>query len=144
MQIRKLTESEIPDALNLIWEVFLQFEAPEYPEEGVQNFKRVIDGQNITHSFTMYGAFSGRKLVGVAATRNEGNHVALFFVDRNYHGRGIGRKLFKEVLQGSTSDRITVNSSPFAVEVYRRLGFTATDAEKLSDGIRYTPMVYKK
>ncbi|WP_347567129.1 GNAT family N-acetyltransferase [Alistipes finegoldii] len=38
--------------------------------------------------------------------------------------------------------RITVNSSPYAVEIYRRLGFTATDAERVTDGIRFTPMTY--
>ncbi len=142
MQIRKLSESEIPGAMKLVWEVFLQFEAPDYPEEGVLNFKRVIDDRNIIYSFTLYGAFENRKLTGVAATRNEGGHIALFFVRGEYHRRGIGRKLFDAVLRDSTSDRITVNASPFAVEIYRRLGFDATDGEKLSDGIRYTPMEY--
>ncbi|MPL97774.1 hypothetical protein SDC9_43969 [bioreactor metagenome] len=144
MQIQKLTESETPDAMNLVWEVFLQFEAPEYPEEGIRNFKNVIDNQDIIHGFALYGAFENKKLAGVAATRNEGSHIALFFVRSDYHRRGIGRKLFDTVLRDSTSDRITVNSSPFAVEIYRRLGFAATDGEKLLDGIRYTPMEYIK
>ena len=36
----------------------------------------------------------------------------------------------------------TVNSSPYAVEVYRHLGFVPTDDEKSVDGLRFTPMQY--
>ena len=39
-------------------------------------------------------------------------------------------------------EEITVNSSPYAVEAYRRLGFVDVDNEKLLDGIRFTPMIY--
>lgn len=35
----------------------------------------------------------------------------------------------------------TVNSSPYAVEIYKRLGFAQEDAERFSpEGLRYTPM----
>ena len=34
----------------------------------------------------------------------------------------------------------TVHSSPYAVEVYRHLGFVATDAEQTVSGLRFTPM----
>lgn len=57
-----------------IWEVFLQFEAPEYSEEGIQEF--------------------------------------------------------------------AVNSSPYAVEIYRHLGFEEVDQEQTVNGIRFTPMKY--
>ena len=30
-----------------------------------------------------------------------------------------------------------------AVPVYVRLGFQATDTEQLTDGLRYTPMIFK-
>jgi len=35
---------------------------------------------------------------------------------------------------------ITVNSSPYALEVYHRLGFIDKDREQTVDGIRFTPM----
>jgi len=38
------------------------------------------------------------------------------------------------------SDVMTVNSSPYAVDIYRRLGFHAISEEQLTDGIRFTPM----
>ena len=57
--------------------------------------------------------------------------------------RGVGRKLFETALSGSSSETITVNSSAFAVGIYRRLGFTAVAEEQTSNGLRYTPMIYK-
>ena len=35
-----------------------------------------------------------------------------------------------------------VNSSPYAVEIYRHLGFVPTDDEQSVDGLRFTPMQY--
>lgn len=39
---------------------------------------------------------------------------------------------------------ITVNSSPYAVPVYHKLGFVDMDVEQISDGMRYTPMKYER
>ena len=39
---------------------------------------------------------------------------------------------------------ITVNSSPYAVPVYHKLGFVDTDVGQISDGMRYTPMKYER
>ena len=38
----------------------------------------------------------------------------------------------------------TVHSSPYAVEIYRHLGFVPTDSEQLTDGLRYTPMKFEE
>ena len=61
-----------------------------------------------------------------------------------YKRQGIGRKLFEVVLENSTSHELTVNSSPYAKDVYRRLGFKDTDAEQIVTGIRFIPMTYTK
>ena len=61
---------------------------------------------------------SDQKLVGIIATRNEGSHVALFFVEGKYHGKGIGRSLWNAVLKENMSEMITVHSSLFALTIY--------------------------
>ncbi len=39
MEIKKIIDDlQISNAINLIWETFLQFEAPEYSAEGIQSF----------------------------------------------------------------------------------------------------------
>ncbi|MGM9541909.1 MAG: GNAT family N-acetyltransferase [Candidatus Limivicinus sp.] len=52
--------------------------------------------------------------------------------------------LFDAMRRDYASQVFTVNSSPYAVEVYRHLGFTPTDTEQLTNGIRYTPMRFEE
>ena len=52
------------------------------------------------------------------------------------------RTLWEYVLNHSERNVFTVNSSPYAVPVYRKLGFVETDTEQLADGMRYTPMKF--
>ena len=139
MELRMLNEKEKPAAMALCWQVFLQFEAPDYPPEGVAAFRSYIDDEKAVQALTVLGAFDGMELTGVLAA--EGNHVALFFVDPAYHRRGVGRALLKRLLDERQNATLTVNAAPYAVEIYRRLGFYPTDQERLApDGIRYRPM----
>jgi len=137
-------QSEKADAMHLVWNVFSEFEAPDYVEEGINTFKDFINNEDEINKLEIYGAYEKGNLVGVIATRNEGSHIALFFVDRKYHRQGIGRDLLETVLSNSTSEIITVHSSPYAREIYHKLGFTDSDNEQIENGIRYIPMKYKK
>ncbi len=144
MVIKKLAQSNLDEALELVLNVFMTYEAPDYSEEGINTFKNCIGDREFINNLTVYGAYDHNKILGVIATRNEGNHIALFFVDGKYHRQGIGKKLIKTVIENSTQNKITVHSSPYAVEVYHHLGFSDVTSEQLTDGIRYTPMVYTK
>lgn len=142
MKIRRLEASESGPAMNLVWQVFQVFEAPEYSPEGVRTFRRFITDPAALSELILYGAFEGNSLVGVLAIRKNGTHISLFFVDPAWHRKGVGRALFSHFLADSSAEQITVHSSPYAVEVYRRLGFRPTAEEQLTNGIRYTPMCY--
>lgn len=140
--VRRLGPEEIPAALALCWRVFLAFEAPEYPPEGVAAFRASLDDPARTRSLDFYGAFDGEKLVGVLGMRAP-QHIADFFVDAAYHRRGIGRTLFDAMRRDYSQQIFTVHSSPYAAEVYRHLGFVPTDTEQLTDGLRYIPMRFE-
>lgn len=145
IKITKIGTDNREEALNLVWKTFRQYEAPDYSAEGLETFHRsVIGNEDYLNSIQLYGAYDGDTLLGVIATRNGGNHIALFFVDGAHHRQGIGRALFQTVVENSASNEITVNSSPYAVEVYHRLGFADTAPEQTTDGMRYTPMAYRK
>ena len=139
--VRRLTSEEIPQALELCWRVFLEFEAPEYSPEGVAAFRASLDDQERNRQMDFYGAFDGDRLVGVLSVRAP-QHIGGFFVDAAYHCRGIGRRLFEAMRQDYARQVFTVNSSPYAVEVYRHLGFIPTDGEQTVDGLRFTPMQF--
>lgn len=145
MQIQKMTKSQLPEVKKLVFDVFMEFEAPDYSEEGIQSFlTTALNNEEFMSSLDIFGAFEDDVLVGIIATRSEGKHIALFFVDGSHHKKGIGRKLFTTMLEAGTAKEITVNSSPYAKEVYHRLGFQDTDMEQTVTGIRFIPMVFKK
>lgn len=137
---RQLNKSEYGTALALTYSVFLEFEAPDYPPQGVTEFYNSIHDTEYLAMLSMYGAFDGETLVGILATRSSGTHIALLFVNGAYHRRNIGKQLFWLAAADCDTDKMTVNSSPYAVEIYKHLGFTATSDEQTSNGIRYTPM----
>lgn len=144
MEIKELAKGDIPKALDLVLNVFMEYEAPDYSDQGIETFQNCMKDIGWLKSLQCFGAYMNNSLVGVIAARNNGNHIALFFVKGKYHRQGIGRRLFDRVVENSTNNTITVNSSPYAVKIYRHLGFSETQDEQLTDGMRYTPMSFVK
>jgi len=69
------------------------------------------------------------------------------FVDKKHHRKGIARQLYDTVLSEINKNadvaQVTVNSSPYAVNVYERLGFAKTDEQQEHEnGIVYVPMAH--
>ena len=68
------------------------------------------------------------------------------FVDKDYHRQGIARQLFDTVISELTinpdNKEITVNSSPYAVVVYKHLGFIKTAEQQEKNGMLFVPMKY--
>lgn len=143
LEIRKVLNEEMKDALNLVWRVFLEYEAPDYTDEGIKEFKKSIDDVNWVNAREFYGAFIEKKLVGVIATK-DATHIALFFVDGKFQGQGIGRKLYNKIIELNNQGFFTVNSSPYAHEIYKHLGFMDTDIEQCINGLRFYPMKNSK
>lgn len=143
MWVRRLLQPEYPQALELAWQVFMRFDAPDYSPEGVLSFRQTITAPAYVDTVIVYGAFSENRLIGMIAVRNDHTHIALFFVAEAYQHRGVGRALFHEALSHASGAAVTVNSAPYAVETYCKLGFVAIKEEQLTQGIRYTPMRYE-
>lgn len=150
MEIIRLEKNYIRRALDLVWTVFEEFEAPEYSKEGIEEFRKFILYDSIIEKLekgelNFWSCIDNDILLGVIATK-EIDHICLLFVRKEYHKQGIARNLFQKVKKicndYSNIKEITVNSSPYAVEVYHRLGFVDTDKEQTVNGIRFTPMLY--
>ena len=139
MKIRKVKEEEMDVALDLVWRVFLEFEAPDYTEEGIKEFKKAIDDKEWVSKRDFWGAFDNNQLLGVIATKDY-NHIALFFVEGIYHNKGIGKALYKKICELNTTGTYTVNSSPYARKVYEHLGFVYTDTVQSVNGLIFYPM----
>lgn len=146
--IEEMKLVELKEALNLVEKVFVEFEAPDYSQEGVNAFIEFINYNSIKKVIEdkvlkFWICKEENNIIGVVAIKNS-SHICMLFVDKKYHRKGIGTNLFlsakREVLNQNQTEKITVNSSPYAVDFYHRLGFNDIDSEQITDGIRYTPM----
>ena len=151
-EIRRLTAKELPAAMELAWDTFLRFEAPDYGPEGVETFRRTLienedylagcrSGEN-----RLWGALDGDTLIGLYGMRGE-SHICLVFTHHAYHRKGVSTALFHRVMDDIRRDnpdlkKITLNSSPYGLPFYLHMGLYPTDVERTIDGIRFTPMAY--
>ena len=146
--IRRMQHDELDMAFALIWEVFKQFVASDYTDEGVDYFyKQFITGQDFRDKFldnrqAMYGSFDNDRLIGVLAI-SKNNHISCLFVDGSYHRKGVATKLLLKIaaeLKQQGVKKIKLNAAPYAIPFYHAIGFTDIGAESIYQGIRYTPM----
>lgn len=141
MNIQIVKKYEYEEVLRFVIDVFMKY---DYEMEGVTNFRKdVLENSEYLESLTTYGAYEGDILIGVLAIKDEGHHIGLFFVDDSYRRQKVGTELFWYVLYHGFKCPITVNSLPYGVEFYHKLGFVNTDSEQNVDGIRFTPMKFE-
>ena len=137
----------------LIQKVIRQYNSDDYTEDGVNSLLEFTSEPFIRKLLSL-GKTIGvgcsiaendvEKLIGVCIIR-DWSHMLLFFVDGAYHGQGIGRKLFELALdqchqKSPDLNMMTVNSTIFALEAYKKLGFVPTDDPQHQNGIVYVPM----
>lgn len=146
--LRKMFDGEENAVSTLIEEVFNEFIAPEDSEEGINKFKNHFELKSLISRkengsiFTV--AVDKEKIIGIVEIRDL-NHISLFFVNKKYHGNGIGGILIKRAIEECQSmypniKKFTVNSSSYAKKIYEKLGFNQTQEEQIKNGLRFIPM----
>jgi GNAT superfamily N-acetyltransferase len=148
IQILKYSNGLENEISQFIKRVYDEFVANDYSEEGNNYFYDWIEASRIFERQQKGGslllAFIDLKIVGIIETRDI-NHISLLFVDKEYQGQGIARKLFYEsilhcIRNGSNPEIFYVHASPYSVPIYKKLGFTETDKMQVQNGIKYLPM----
>jgi GNAT superfamily N-acetyltransferase len=146
LKIRKIRKSEIKQVCRLVLEVFDEFIAPDYCVEGIKEFRQYINPELIEQRLKInciaYVAEIENVIVGVLEIRDY-NHISLLFVKKHHQNQGIAKALIAKAVTISLKNKakkLEVDSSPFAVNIYKRLGFVETAWEKTIDGIRFTSM----
>lgn len=148
--IKEINDKDLERALALVNNVFSEFVAVDYSEQGRNTFEDYLKHKNEEVASDlksghkkMWAYYRDNEIIGVISTRNT-SHISLMFVDKNHHRQGIARELFNTVLEGlkksGSVTQMTVNSSPYAVHVYERLGFNRTGPQQENDGIIFIPM----
>lgn len=145
-KIVEMQTNELKETLELVKYVFDEFEAPYYTKEGIQNFYNFIDYDNtleqLNNHLKIFVVKNKEKIIGMICIRDY-SHIAMLFVDKNYHKKGIGTDLINKATdfcKNNNTKEITVNSSPYAIAFYHKIGFKDTDKEQTIDGIIFLPM----
>lgn len=143
--IKDFKIEDLTEISKLINRVSDKFVVAHYSETGQRNFKNFISPKAILErskkdSFLL--TFKTNNVLEGVIEVKDNNHICLFFVDPNHHRKGIGRKLMLEVFKRITgkTNSITVNSSEYAENVYRRFGFETVDVLQEINGIEFIPM----
>jgi GNAT superfamily N-acetyltransferase len=132
----------------LIKKVYDEFVSIDYSEEGNNFFYDWINPSKIAerqrNQKNIWVAFIDSKLVGVIEIRDN-KYISLLFVDKEYQGQGIAKKLFdeslKEIIRRDPKlDKFYVHASPFSIPIYKNMGFIETDNMQEDNGMKYLPM----
>jgi len=132
----------------LIVSSFDEFIGHDYSEQGIAEFRQYVDAeairQRIQHDHFVMVAESEGILAGMIEIR-DCNHVALLFVGKEFHRRGVARLLVDQAVHQARVTRpdlarVTLNSSRHGVPAYERIGFRQTGPERSVNGIVFIPM----
>jgi GNAT superfamily N-acetyltransferase len=147
LSIRRMRPGEERAVCDLVERSFSRFVAPDFPPEGVREFRRFADpvamaARREAGEVVLVAEQDGR-LLGMLELRGAG-HIALLFAETP--GQGVGRALYREAVQvcrhrSDATGEIRTHASRYAVPIYTRLGFESEGPEKTENGITYLPMV---
>lgn len=162
MEIIKLTETDVPYAVNLANITFdFCVRRPSFAPNNVMNNmpdNRIIkfyeeyvniptlQRQVLENTLHMWGIKNGEYLVAMGAMNNFG-HITMLYVHPNYMRRGLGKTLLKTMkgfaLSALRIDRLTVNVMPvYAKDFFTRNGFLVA-TNYIAPNMCYIPMTAK-
>jgi len=149
IKFRKIRDGEEIEVCNLVARSFNEFIAPDFPEQGVEEFFLYSNPLSLKRRlkknyFSMVAECDGR-ILGMIEIK-EKNHISMLYVDKDFHHNGIASNLVKKALEEISENNrnpkdITVNSSRYAVPFYESLGFIRYEDEKSVYGVIHTPML---
>jgi predicted GNAT family N-acyltransferase len=148
LHIRAMSASDSNAVSRLILTLFDEFIAPGYSKKARKTFRwqtrRQTRCQELMAGEMRLVAVTDSELVGVIGVRDV-SHVHWLWVRKDWHRRGVASILMANVIaeirrKKPDAASITLNSSPYAMPVYLRLGFRIVGEEFDEKGLICTPM----
>jgi len=94
-------------------------------------------------AYEHYVCEEGENIIAYCSLLNA-THFLYLFVDETYHKKGIANDLIAYAIKGKEHTFYSVNSSLYAVEFYKKLGFVASALVQKHYGMSYQPMIWDK
>jgi GNAT superfamily N-acetyltransferase len=145
----KVLPEDAPAISGMVAACFNEFVAPGFSNEGVAGFLDYVRPEAFKERLGAgnfaFASLDGGAPVGYIEVRSCLTHICLLFVNKEYQRKGIAKKLLGLAvaecgLKGGRTGFLDVNSSPYAVPVYEKMGFVKTGDEQTVKGITFTPM----
>jgi len=145
LNIVDMEERDVEAVVQLIELSFGEAVAPTFSDEGVNRFMSGVSVHAIEQRLKAGSLFvvcrDNDLIRGMGEIRN-GNHLNLLFVHPEEKNKGIGRRLFANLLERAQCQMVTVNASLNAIAAYRALGFIDRSQDQEKQGIKFRPMLY--
>jgi GNAT superfamily N-acetyltransferase len=145
---QEMKSGEVVSVCELVEQVFQEFVAPDFEQEGIAEFFRFANPSAMATRIRAGGfvllAKEADKVVGMLEFTLP-THIAMLFVTRRRQGIAkelVVRAIKKARSQNPVLSKVTVHSSPYAVAAYRRMGFCRRGNLTTDHGIRYIPMEF--
>lgn len=149
--IRTISENDYPNVIQVIKKSNSESLGKIYPNELIQEFLKKYDLENFkkkaqTIQYFVAEDTESKSILGVIGLKH--NELRTFFVDPNFQGKGIGRKLYDfleyEARKAGLHELI-LEGSPLGEPIYEHFGFKKIKTiEKERIGIKYTDAYMKK
>jgi len=147
LRIRAATPEDSESISKLICDLVEKFIARDFSSQGreflLSSMTANAISQKMQSGYRYHVAEVNGMLLGVVAVKDN-THLYHLFVAEQYQRKGIARKLWqfamKECLSKGNTGEFTVNSSAYALGVYKKLGFVAQAGPKETNGVVFYPM----
>ncbi|MDP7282306.1 MAG: GNAT family N-acetyltransferase [Candidatus Undinarchaeales archaeon] len=144
MKIERFQKGDEDKVVNVILTGFRNHVFQDFTKEGRELIEKDITvSEVLKNKDPLYVAKINNTIVGVGSAFKKHNRVGAMFVNKKYHGQGIGSALLKKVesyYKGCGVKKIFVWSALSAVGFYTKHGFKKSRGISRKQGMVYQPM----
>ena len=143
MSIRKATTLDAKDIKELVSSLshyYLENKGDSLPAWfsntlDISEFERRLSNTEYANYVYLYSG----KIVGYISIKDN-SHLYHLFVSEKHHGQGISKLLWEHAIAHSSSKVYTLQSSIYAIPIYKKFGFVEVGGTVVKEGISFQPM----
>lgn len=147
MELRAATTKDSESISKLVCRLSTKFIAGEFSKQGadflLKSMTPAAIEKYIQTGYRYHVAEEEKQLVGVVAVKDN-SHLYHLFVAQDYQRQGIASSLWQlakqTCIEHGNPGEFTVNSSTYAQDVYKSLGFVAQSGPQEKNGVIFIPM----